>query len=153
MLELATFGAAWAALAVGHNVADHILSQGDHIADNKGAPTVDEVTSGRKKSHYGWWENLQHVALYHLVVATVLLITCWSFDLSATWRGVVAGLAWSATTHSFIDRRWPVRWILRFTGSPGFAELRSGGLNGIYLADQALHHGCLFISAIMIAKL
>jgi hypothetical protein len=33
------------------------------------------------------------------------------------------------------------RWLLQHTGSPDFANLRTAGLNGMYLADQALHQG------------
>ncbi|MFE6979420.1 hypothetical protein [Streptomyces sp. NPDC057682] len=29
---LATFGSVWAVLAVGHNLADHVIGQTDHIA-------------------------------------------------------------------------------------------------------------------------
>lgn len=36
---LATFGAVWAVLSVGHTLADHVLGQTDHQAANKAAPT------------------------------------------------------------------------------------------------------------------
>jgi hypothetical protein len=64
-----------------------------------------------------------------------------------------AGFAWSAATHAVLDRRWPVRWLLQHTGSPDFAELRTAGLNGMYLADQALHSGALLVSALLITRL
>jgi hypothetical protein len=57
----------------------------------------------------------------------------------------------SGATHAFIDRRWPVRWLLRRTGSPGFVEMATP-VNGPYQADQALHHGCLLIAALLMAQ-
>ncbi|MFI1202737.1 hypothetical protein ACH4VR_25395 [Streptomyces sp. NPDC020883] len=52
-----------------------------------------------------------------------------------------AGFVWSAATHAVLARRWPVRWLLQRTGSPAFAELRTAGLNGMNLADQACTPG------------
>ncbi|MCC9312066.1 hypothetical protein LN042_34260 [Kitasatospora sp. RB6PN24] len=43
--------------------------------------------------------------------------------------------------------------LLQRTGSPDFAELRTAGLNGMYLADQALHSGALLVSALLITRL
>lgn len=113
--------------------------------------------------HVGGYTAAQVVALR---VAGVRLLS---------WR-TLAGVAFSAATHAFIDRRWPVRWVLDHTGSLAFARsavlpaLRvvvpqvSGQftgrghtmpaplpLHGPYLADQALHHACLFVSARIIA--
>lgn len=152
LLELATFSASWAILAAGHSMADHVFGQTDHQAGCKGAPSEDDVRRGESR-HKGWGANLAHVWQYHIVMLIVLLAASVFLPLPLTPLGITAGLAWSAVTHAIIGRRWPVRWILRRTGSPNFADLRAGGLNGMYLADQALHHGCLLISAILIAKL
>ncbi|MFI1884870.1 hypothetical protein [Streptomyces jumonjinensis] len=46
-----------------------------------------------------------------------------------------------------------MRWLLQRTDSPAFADLRSAGLNGLYLADQALHSGALLVSALLITRL
>ncbi|MFB7445290.1 hypothetical protein ACWC4A_53455 [Streptomyces mirabilis] len=43
---LAMFGAAWAVLSVGHNLADHVIGQTDHQAAGKAAPSADEVADG-----------------------------------------------------------------------------------------------------------
>ncbi|WP_331759893.1 hypothetical protein [Streptomyces anulatus] len=40
--------------------------------------------------------------------------------------------------------------LLQHTGSPGFAELRTAGMNGMYLTDQALHQTALLVSALLI---
>ncbi|MGW1365110.1 hypothetical protein ACWCQP_48025 [Streptomyces chartreusis] len=83
-----------------------------------------------------------------------LLAEVWLvLPLPFTATGLAAGFAWSAATHAVLDRRWPVRWLLQHTGSPVFADLRSTGLNGLYLADQALHSGVLLISALLITRL
>lgn len=84
----------------------------------------------------------------------VVLALVWSvLPLQLSWVGLVAGLAVSAATHAFLDRRWPVRWLLQHTGKRDFAELRDGGLNGMYLADQALHQTALLVSAVVITRL
>lgn len=84
-------------------------------------------------------------------------------------RRVAAALAVSAGTHALLDRRWPVRRVLEATRSPGFASGQFkvpaglapddglGGwdvpvpLHGPYLADQALHHGALWLAALVAA--
>ncbi|NYE44267.1 hypothetical protein [Streptomyces fulvorobeus] len=73
--------------------------------------------------------------------------------LQMSWTGLVAGFAVSAATHAFFDRRWPVRWLLEHVGSKGFASLKSGGMNGMYLADQALHQTALLVTALLITRL
>ncbi len=40
-----------------------------------------------------------------------------------------------AASHALIDRRWPVRALLRASGSPGFATVEWG----VIAVDQALH--------------
>jgi hypothetical protein len=45
-------------------------------------------------------------------------------------------------THAVIDRRWPVRALMRAAGSPGFATVEWG----VIAVDQALH---LFILAML----
>ena len=144
---LATFATVWAVLAVGHNLADHVLGQNDHQARHKAAPTAAEVAAGAHP-HQGWGACLAHVTHYHLVLGALVALVWLVLPLPLTWSGLSAGLAVSAVTHAFLDRRWPVRWLLRRTGSAGFAELRSGGMNGMYLSDQALHQTALLIAAL-----
>ncbi|WP_198545925.1 hypothetical protein [Actinacidiphila yeochonensis] len=157
LATLATFGSTWAVLAVGHNVADHVFGQSDHQAANKGAPTAEDVAAGASPRR-GWAACLAHVGQYHLVMAALLALV-WLFiplplplPLPLSVTGLTAGFMWSAATHAVLDRRWPVRWLLQHTGSPAFAELRAAGLNGMYLADQALHSGALLVSALLITR-
>ncbi|MBO1417771.1 hypothetical protein [Streptomyces sp. FH025] len=149
---LATFGSTWAVLAVGHNVADHVLGQSDHQAANKGAPSKEELAAGAHPRR-GWAACLAHVGQYHLVMAALLALVWLFIPLPLTVTGLVAGFAWSAASHAILDRRWPVRWLLQHTGSPDFANLRTAGLNGMYLADQALHALALLVSAVLITRL
>jgi hypothetical protein len=147
---LATFGASYVVLTVGHTLADHLFGQTDWQASNKAAPTPEEVVGGARK-HRGWAANLAHVALYHLTLVALGLLAWLALPLWWSLSGVVAALVWSIVTHAFVDRRWPVRWLLKKTGNEEFATPKLGGLNGVYLADQALHTLALAIAAGMLA--
>lgn len=120
----------WAA----HNVGDHVV-QSDHQAISKA---------------HDWRAMAGHIVGYQatqaVAVGAVLALT----GLRPNPWAVAAGTVISAGTHAFIDRRWPVRKVLRATRSPGFAEMRSP-IFGMYQADQALHHGCLLIAALAMA--
>jgi hypothetical protein len=151
-LTVATFGAVWAILSAGHNLADHVLSQTDNLVSHKGAPAPAAVAAGANP-HAGWAACWAHVALYHLVVGVMIVVAWAALPLTLTWPGLVAGLGFSAITHAVIDRRWPVRWLLEHTGSAEFARLANCGINGMYLADQALHAAALFVSALLITRL
>nr|BEK65761.1 hypothetical protein KPHV_29880 [Kitasatospora purpeofusca] len=152
MLLLATFGAVWAVLSVGHNLADHVLGQTDHQAANKAAPTPEQVTAGASPRR-GWAACLAHVAQYHAVIAGLYLLVQLAVPLPATLLGATTALVWSAGTHAILDRRWLVRLLLERTGSPNFATLQSGGISGPYLADQALHATALIGSAVLLTRL
>lgn len=146
---LATFGAVWVVLAVGHNLADHVIGQTDRQAAGKAAPSAAEVAEGASPWR-GWGACLGHVAQYHLVMAVMLGLVWAVLPLQMSWTGLAAGLSVSVVTHAFFDRRWPVRWLLEHVGSKGFAELKGAGMNGMYLTDQALHQTALLISALLI---
>lgn len=149
---LATFGAVWAVLSVGHNLADHVIGQTDHQAGNKAAPSATEVGDGVSPRR-GWGACLGHVAQYHLVMAVLLALVWAVLPLQMSRTGLAAGLVVSVVTHAFFDRRWPVRWLLEHIGSKGFAELKAAGMNGMYLTDQALHQTALLASALLITLL
>jgi hypothetical protein len=135
-----TFAAVATTLHAAHQIGDH-LTQTDTMAAHKAAP-------GRR----GWRHLLTHVAAYHLTALALLLPTIALLGLPITATGLIAGLAFSAVTHAFIDRRWPVRWLLTHTGLSGFAD-RQTPICGMYLADQSLHHGCLWAAALLTACL
>ncbi|MGW6877126.1 hypothetical protein ACWGHA_32875 [Streptomyces xanthophaeus] len=146
---LATFEAVWAVLSVGHNLADHVIGQTDQQAEGKAAPSAAEVADGVSPRR-GWGACLRHIAQYHLVMAVTLALAWAVLPLQMSWTCLAAGLALSAVTHAFFDRRWPVRWLLEHVGSKGFAELKAAGMNGMYLTDQALHQTALLTSALLI---
>ncbi len=47
----------------------------------------------------------------------------------------------------FVDRRWPVRMLLRATGSPGLATVEWG----VIAVDQAVHLCILALLAVLLA--
>ncbi|MFE5565967.1 hypothetical protein ACFQ68_13355 [Amycolatopsis japonica] len=153
LTTLTTFAASWAVLHVAHNLGDHITGQTDRQAEGKGAPKPEDVANGDKNKHDGWAALLSHVALYHLTLLVLGFLAWLTLPLHWSPAGVTAALAVSITTHALLDRQWPVRWLLEHTGSPDFAALNTGGLNGMYVADQALHGLALAVSAVLLAVL
>jgi len=110
-------------------LAGHLL--GDWVAQN------DWQATNKSRS---WAALTAHVASYHLLMGLLLLIPV----VRDGWPAgkALAALAVSALTHAVIDRRWPVRALLRAAGSPGFAAVEWG----VIAVDQALH---LFILAML----
>jgi hypothetical protein len=127
-------------LLVAHQVGDHVL-QTDRQAATK-------ATRGRGAVR----AMAGHLIGYHVAAAVLVVGTVKALGLPLTASGVGAGLLFSAITHSVLDLRWPVRALLRATGSPKFAEA-TAPVCGMYTADQALHQLCLLISALLIATL
>jgi Protein of unknown function (DUF3307) len=115
-------------LLVGHLLGDWVL-QSDWQATNK-----------PKR----WAALTAHVASYHLVMGLLLLIPIVRDDWPA-WKGLVI-LAVSAGTHAILDRRWPVRALLRATASPGFATVEWG----VIAVDQAVHLCILALLAVLL---
>ncbi|PJN22410.1 DUF3307 domain-containing protein [Kitasatospora sp. CB02891] len=110
-------------LLVAHYAADYLF-QGDRMATLKSGP-----------GWQGWRANLLHVATHVAVTAVLLGTARAALDLDiAPWPAALA-IAWIGFSHGLIDRRWPVAWWMRNTGSAAFLE--SGA--GAPLVDQALH--------------
>lgn len=137
-MDALIFAAGLATAYAAHQVADHVLGQTEHQAENKAKP-------GRE----GWKALLGHVFDYHLVMFMMMLFTIMVLDLPVTALGFTLFIAFSAVTHAFLDRKWPVKWILEHTGSSDFAKMTTP-LCGMYLADQGLHYLCLWISALLL---
>lgn len=135
------FAAVFATLLAGHLVADHVVGQTDRQAEGKARPGLA-----------GWELCLRHVVQYHVVLIAFLIGTALVVDLQLEAAGVLVGLVFSAATHVLLDRRWLVRWLLVHTGSPKFADPQHP-LPGMYLADQSLHIGCLWISSLLVVTL
>jgi Protein of unknown function (DUF3307) len=110
-------------------LAGHLL--GDWVAQN------DWQATNKTRS---WAALTAHVASYHLLMGLLLLIPI----VRDGWPAgkALAALTVSALTHAVIDRRWPVRALMRAAGSPGFAAVEWA----VIAVDQALH---LFILAML----
>lgn len=125
-------------LLCGHLIGDWIV-QTDWMAANK-AP-ITGLMEARDLAPALWWRgilaNQAHCLTYHLTMAAFVLPT-WH-----TW-GTLLAFVVSWVTHGFIDRRWPVRWLMSHTGSPGFATQ----LWGVIATDQALHLTILALIAV-----
>lgn len=115
-------------LLVSHLLGDWVL-QSDWQATNK---------------PQRWAALTAHVASYHLAMGLLLLILIVRDDWPA-WKGLVI-LTVSGGTHAFLDRRWPVRALLRATASPGFATVEWG----VIAVDQAVHLCILALLAVLL---
>jgi hypothetical protein len=120
----------WAA----HNVGDHI-AQTDHEAAHKA---------------HDWFAMVGHVNSYQVVQALTTDAVLGLTGLRCRPGAKLAGALFSGVSHAFIDRRWPVRWLLEHTAAPQFARMLAP-VNGPYAADQACHHACLLITALIMA--
>jgi len=91
-----------------------------------------------------WAALAAHVAGYHLVMGLLLLVPV----VRDGWPAgkALAVLVVSAATHALIDRRWPVRAMLRVAGSPGFATIEWG----VIAVDQALHLSILAMLTVLL---
>lgn len=145
MTSAATFAAVFAVLFTSHVWADHCW-QTDKWAVTKGRP---EPGADGPSSAQSWRALIAHVAVYHLVMAVMLAVTAALLDLPISWAGAAAGVAFSAVTHGFWDRRWPVKAWMVSTGSGEFAK----NPQGRYSVDQAQHVFCLWVSALLITLL
>jgi hypothetical protein len=122
-------------LLAAHTVADHVI-QTDHQAATKAT---------------AWRGMAGHVGGYQATQAGAVAAICALTGVRLSWRHALAGWLLSGVTHAILDRRWPVRLILRSTRSPVFADMTTP-LHGQYLADQALHTGCLAVAAALMSR-
>lgn len=86
-----------------------------------------------------WRANQHHMIGYHLTLGGAAVLAA-PLHLAA----VIVAVSW--VTHSVIDRRWPVKQLLRATGSARFAETTWG----VLAADQALHLSILAVLAAVV---
>ncbi|CAO5231158.1 DUF3307 domain-containing protein [Frankia sp. AgKG'84/4] len=138
MTAAVTFAVLVVTLSLGHKLADHVLGQTDAQARLKSTP-------GR----VGWAALARHLVAYHAVLVVMVTIALVALGLRLSVPGCAAGLAVSMFSHALWDRRRAVRCLLVRTGSGEFADLADHGLNGMYLADQALHGVSLWVAALV----
>ena len=118
---------AYAALRTAAHVADHWFQTG-HQAMHK----ADPGAAGHRAM-------AGHVASYAGAQAVALVAANHLLDAGLKPRGIAAAVVFSAATHWFIDRRWPVRKLAEAMDKQGFHDL-GGPLGGSYILDQAAHH-------------
>lgn len=131
--------AAYAALRTAAHVADHWVQTG-HQAAHKG----DSGVTGHRAM-------AGHIAGYAGAQAVALVAVNHLLDIGLKPRGIAAAVAFSAATHWFIDRRWPVRKLADATGHRGFHDL-GGPLGGAYILDQSAHHLMEGVAAVVAAR-
>jgi hypothetical protein len=119
-----------ALVLAGHLVGDWII------------PTDHQATTKMLPGKRGWAADLSHVTTYTLALG---LFCAWGMGGSSSWRFWLL-LAVSAVTHAFLDRRWPVRWLMCHTGRSNFADTQWG----VIATDQAIH---LTILCVLVATL
>jgi hypothetical protein len=134
-----TFAVALGTMWAVHDVADHVV-QTDHQAGSKADPRPAVWVPAM----------VGHVGSYQLTQAVALTVTFRATGLKPSWTALITGSFISAASHAFLDRRWPVRKVLQLTRSPRFAEMTTP-ICGPYQADQALHHGFLWLAALAMA--
>ena len=139
MIAASTFAAVFATLYAAHHVADYWV-QTPHQADAKGWP-------GR----HGRVACAGHVASYTVTAVVVLVVVWWRADLHLTVPHVVAGLAVSAVSHYWADRRTTLRALVAVVDqvTPGKAAYYDHG--GAAPLDQAWHVVWLLAAALVIA--
>ncbi|MFJ8472177.1 hypothetical protein [Kitasatospora sp. NPDC094011] len=136
-----TFAAVLGTLLAAHMWGDHCAQTG-HQAAHKGKPEPDSGTTNAES----WRAMLGHLVSYHAIMVVLLGTAVAVLNLRVSLAGSAAGIAFSAVTHGFWDRRWPVRWFMIATGSAGWAE----DPQGRYLVDQSQHWLCLWLSALLV---
>lgn len=130
---------AYAALRTAAHVADHWF-QTSHQAAHKADAGAD-----------GHRAMAGHIASYAGAQAVALVAVNQILDAGLKPRSIAAAVTFSAATHWFIDRRWPVRKLAEATGHEGFHQM-GGPLGGAYILDQAAHHLMEGVSAVLAAK-
>ncbi|WP_369211332.1 DUF3307 domain-containing protein [Streptomyces flavofungini] len=128
------FPAVFILLYVAHSLSDYPL-QTDHQSDHKAEP-------GR----IGWTANLIHAGTHVATSGILLAAGAAILDLHLNAWVVAVGLLWIGATHSFIDRRWPIRWWMNNTGQTEY--LTNGGAAHV---DQSVHLAALAVAALGIA--
>ncbi|OXY89154.1 DUF3307 domain-containing protein [Streptomyces sp. 2R] len=129
------FASLFVLLYLGHLLADYPL-QTDHQAAHK----ADRCASG-------WAANLTHAATHVATCGAALALGVVVLDdVALSLPVVLVALVWIGATHAFIDRRWPVLWWMRRTGSTAWIE--HGGAAHV---DQTAHILALVLAALALA--
>lgn len=140
MITAITFAVVFAVYFVAHHVADYWI-QSDWQARTKGAA--------------GWTGRAAcaaHVATYTLTLAAFLALAAWWLALPVSPGRAAAGLAVSALTHYFADRRRPLAKLADRTGKGTFYRAGEGLASGAAHLDQSWHLAWVLIAALITAR-
>ncbi|MFH8372003.1 DUF3307 domain-containing protein [Streptomyces cyaneofuscatus] len=130
------FASLFVLLYLGHLLADYPL-QSDHQATHK----ADRTTTG-------WTAALTHAATHVATCAAALTAGALALDdVAVSVPVALVALVWIGASHAFIDRRWPVLWWMRHTGSTAWIE-RGGAAH----VDQTAHILALVLAALALAS-
>lgn len=139
MSAAVVFGAVFGAYLAGHKVADYWI-QTSAQALGKGGPGW----AGRRAC-------AAHVATYTLTLAGCLALAAWWLALPVRPGWAATGLAVSAVTHYFADRRKPLARLAEATGKGAFWRSGEGLASGAAHLDQSWHWWWLFAAALITA--
>jgi hypothetical protein len=101
--------------------------------------TDAQAANKMKPGTSGWVSDAEHVTTYTLALSFATYPALYLGDV--TFYKLLLLLGVSALTHAFIDRRWPVRWLMEHTGSKEFAKTVWGPI----VTDQVLHLSILLV--------
>lgn len=159
------FSAVFAALYAAHQVGDHWPST--HRGAQLKGLTKDQAVAAGLDRHAGPRACAVHVATYTATAVLFLAVLAWRTGLDLDPARTVLGLALSAASHYWADRRRTLRGLCRllnraFPGlgkeafydlgapRPGHDDNLSIG-TGAYALDQSFHVLSLFLAALVIA--
>ncbi|THA28258.1 hypothetical protein E4198_00140 [Streptomyces sp. RKND-216] len=152
----ARFAALYALMRAAADLGDHWI-QSDHCARTKGATNAAPVTADDGTTHgtaAGRKACAWHCTTYTATQVAALLIGSRVLGLRLHPGATAAALAVSGLTHYAADRRVPGGLLQRVadaTGKGNFYRLAGHGMNGSYALDQAWHHTCETVAALIAA--
>lgn len=125
----------FAALIVGHLLGDFLIQQ---------------HTWSTRKTKPGWvgraWCTV-HAVTYGAACWAVLALAIAVEGLRVDGTTVAVAMVANAALHGFLDRRWPLVWIIRATGSGPWLDRDPRAL---LIFDQVVHAVMLYAVAIAI---
>ena len=121
-----------------------------HVADHWGQ-TGYQACHKADEGAKGHLAMAGHIATYAGSQALALAVVNRALGVGLKPRGIAAAVAFSAATHWFIDRRWPVRRLAEAMGKEAFHDL-GGPLGGAYILDQSAHHLMEGVAAVLATK-
>lgn len=92
-----------------------------------------------------------HVASYAGAQAVALVVANNLLGMKLRPSRIAAAVAFSAATHWFIDRRWPVRRLAEALGKEEFLALDTSVFGSHFQLDQSAHHLCEAVAAVIAA--